>query len=123
MEPEILILDEATSELDPIGAEEVHDLAYSLRKQGKTVLMVEHNIDELAQVADRIIVMDQGKIVMDAPIREVLAQVDLLCDLGIYPPQVTQTAFALQKHGVAVGDIPITLDEGIALVKRINQDA
>lgn len=122
MEPEILILDEATSELDPIGAEEVHDLAYSLRKQGKTVLMVEHNIDELAQVADRVIVMDKGSILMDAPIREVLAQVDKLCELGIYPPQVTQTAHALQKLGVPVGEVPITLEEAIDLLKRINQD-
>jgi energy-coupling factor transporter ATP-binding protein EcfA2 len=101
MEPEILILDEATSELDPIGAEEVHNLARSLKNQGKTIIMVEHNIDELAKVADRIVVMDQGSVLMDAPIRDVLSKVEFLQNLGIYPPQVSQTAYALKKMGHA----------------------
>ena len=116
MEPEILILDEATSELDPIGAEEVHNLAGLLKKKQKTVLMVEHNIDELAKVADRIIVMDKGKILMDAPVREVLSQVDFLQSLGIYPPQVTQTAFALEKKSVHFKRMPITVEEGVQAI-------
>ncbi len=120
MEPEVLVLDEATSELDPIGAEEVHNLAASLKNKGKTILMVEHNIDELAKVADRIIVMDQGAILMDAPIREVLSKVDFLQSLGIYPPQVTQTAYALQKMGVVIDPMPITMEEGLEAFGRFN---
>jgi len=120
MEPEVLILDEATSELDPLGAEEIHILAGSLKKEGKTIIMVEHNIDELAKVADRIIVMDQGKILMDAPTREVLSNVEFLQGLGIYPPQVTQTAYAMQKLGIVFDQLPITFEEGLEVFSRLS---
>lgn len=119
MEPEVLILDEATSELDPLGAEEVHILASELKKEGKTIIMVEHNIDELAKVADRIIIMDQGAILIDAPVREVLSKVDFLKNLGIYPPQVTQTAYALRKLGISIDQLPITFDEGMEVFSRL----
>jgi energy-coupling factor transporter ATP-binding protein EcfA2 len=115
MEPDVLILDEATSELDPVGAEEIHNLAGDLKRQGKTIIMVEHNIDELARHADRIVVMNQGEIFRDAPTREVLSEVDFLISLGIYPPQVTQVAYFLMKdHGRHFEEVPITLEEGEA---------
>ena len=85
MEPDVLILDEATSELDPVGAEEIHDLAGSLKKEGKTIVMVEHNIDELACHADRIVVMNQGEIVRDGPAREVLSEVEFARSPGHLP--------------------------------------
>lgn len=119
--PEILILDEATSELDPVGAEEIHNLAGLLKSQGKTVIMIEHNIDELAKHADRIIVMDQGEIIKDGPTRAILSGVDFLTSLGIYPPQVTQVAFDLLQEGLIdrkyAEALPITLDEGIQAVR------
>jgi energy-coupling factor transporter ATP-binding protein EcfA2 len=112
MEPDVLILDEATSELDPVGAEEIHDLAGSLKKEGKTIVMVEHNIDELACHADRIVVMNQGEIVRDGPARQVLSEVDSLVALGIYPPQATQVAYHLQKeHGVKFKQFPTNIEE------------
>jgi energy-coupling factor transport system ATP-binding protein len=115
MEPDVLILDEATSELDPVGAEEIHNLAGDLKKKGKTIIMVEHNIDELARHADRIVVMNQGEILRNAPTREVLSDVDFLISLGIYPPQVTQVAYFLMKtHGKYFDEMPITLEEGEA---------
>ena len=115
MEPDVLILDEATSELDPVGAEEIHNLAGDLKRQGKTIIMVEHNIDELARHADRIVVMNQGEILRDAPTREVLSDVDFLISMGIYPPQVTQVAYFLIKdHGRHFEEMPITLEEGEA---------
>jgi len=123
MEPEVLILDEATSELDPLGAEEVHNLAGSLKAQGKTIVMVEHNIDELARHADRIIVMDRGEKVRDGPTREILSDVDFLAGLGIYPPQVTQVAHMLQAQGLSAADaanqLPLTLEEGMQLFNRM----
>jgi energy-coupling factor transport system ATP-binding protein len=123
MEPEVLILDEATSELDPLGAEEVHNLAGALKANGKTILMVEHNIDELAKHADRIVVMDRGEICKDGPTREVLSDVDFLVSLGIYPPQVTQVAQQLIAMGysgeIEGGQLPITVDEGLATIKKL----
>lgn len=111
MEPEVLILDEATSELDPVGAEEVHNLAGDLKAQGKTIIMVEHNIDELAKHANRIVVLDHGQKVKDGPTREVLEDVDFLTQLGIYPPQVTQVACGLRARGVPIDPLPLTLEE------------
>jgi energy-coupling factor transporter ATP-binding protein EcfA2 len=123
MEPEVLILDEATSELDPLGAEEVHNLAGALKAEGKTILMVEHNIDELAKHADRIVVMDHGEILKDGSTREVLSDVDFLVGLGIYPPQVTQVAQQLIAMGYSDllegGQLPITVDEGLAYIKKL----
>jgi energy-coupling factor transport system ATP-binding protein len=119
MEPEILILDEATSELDPVGAEEVHNLAGQLKGQGKTIIMVEHNIDELALHADRILVMHQGEILRDGPVREVLSEVEFLIGLGIYPPQVTQVAYELLQGGYPLPDqLPLTLEEAVRAIRK-----
>lgn len=126
MEPEVLILDEATSELDPVGAEEVHNLAGLLKSQGKTIIMVEHNIDELAKHADRIIVMDQGEKVRDGSTRDILSDISFLDSLGIYPPQVTQVAFHLIERGFhttqPVVGLPLTLEEGIQQIREWRQD-
>jgi energy-coupling factor transporter ATP-binding protein EcfA2 len=122
MEPEVLILDEATSELDPVGAEEVHNLAGLLKSKGKTIIMVEHNIDELAKHADRIVVLNHGEKVRDGSTRDILSDVDFLSSLGIYPPQVTQVAYYLQKQGIPMqqpgGGLPLTLEECVPQVEE-----
>ncbi len=119
MQPEVLILDEATSELDPIGAEEIHELAGMLKKQGKTIIMVEHNIDELAKHADRIIVMNRGEKVRDGDAHQVLTDIDFLQSLGIYPPQVTQTAYHLKQAGHLRDPLPLRLEEGIEVFSTL----
>ncbi len=119
MQPEVLVLDEATSELDPLGAEEVLELAGQLKAQGKTIVMVEHNIDELAKHADRIIVLDCGEKVREGPAREVLTDVPFLTRLGIYPPQVTQVAYELAGRGLLTPPLPLTLEEGVHLFSRL----
>lgn len=116
MEPEVLILDEATSELDPVGAEEIHELAGRLKQEGKTIIMVEHNIDELAKHADRIIVMNQGEVVRDSNAHEILTDVNFLQSLGIYPPQVTQTAYHLREYGWNLDPLPLNLDEAVRAI-------
>ena len=119
MEPDVLILDEATSELDPVGAAEVHELAGSLKRAGKTIIMVEHNIDELTKFADRIIVMNNGEIVRDGPTREVINDVDYLMSLGLYPPQVTQVAYHMRRQGLQIEGLPLTHDEGVEMFSRL----
>jgi energy-coupling factor transport system ATP-binding protein len=119
MEPEVLILDEATSELDPVGAEEVHDLAGSLKKQGKTIIMVEHNIDELTKHADRIVIINEGEKVKDGPTREVLGDVDYLHSLGLYPPQVTQVAYGLKQRGHDILSFPLTHEESLEVISGL----
>lgn len=113
MQPEILVLDEATSELDPLGGEEVLELAVQLKAQGKTIILVEHNIDELAKHADRIVVMDHAQKVREGSAQEILTDVPFLNQLGIYPPQVTQVAYELARRGLFAGPLPLTLEAGL----------
>ena len=121
MEPEVLILDEATSELDPVGAEEIHELAGRLKREGKTIIMVEHNIDELAKHADRIIVMNQGEILRDGDAHDILTDVTFLQSLGIYPPQVTQTAFHLRASGWELEKLPLNLEEAAQSINAVRK--
>ena len=112
MEPEILFMDEPASNLDPAGAGEVFAVARRLnREAGMTVLVVEHQVEMLAAHADRIIVLDEGRIVMDGPVADVLGRVEELAALGMRAPQVT--AFA---HALATGDreLPVTVDAALA---------
>lgn len=119
MNPEILILDEATSEIDPLGAEEIMTVAKELNDSGKTIIMIEHNMTELSRYADRVVVMEEGRILEAAPTREVLCDQELLSRLDIYPPEVTQLFLSLRDRGVDVGDIPVTIEEGIEAMKLI----
>ena len=121
MQPDVLILDEATSELDPLGAEEIHNLAGDLKTQGKTIIMIEHNIDELTCHADRLVVMDQGRVVKDGPTREVLEDIDLLTSLGLYPPQVTQVGFHLRQMGFKIDPLPITPEEAVETFSTLKE--
>lgn len=119
MNPEILILDEATSEIDPLGAEEIMTVAKELNDAGKTIIMIEHNMTELSRYADRVVVMEAGRILEAAPTRDVLCDQELLSRLDIYPPEVTQLFLSLRDRGIDVGEIPITIEEGIESMKTI----
>jgi len=102
MQPQILILDEPTSELDPVGKEEVFATVRRLRAEHNvTVIMVEHEIEQLAQVADRILVMDGGCILADAPPRELFRDADLFRRTqGERLPQVAELLLALEEDGL-----------------------
>jgi energy-coupling factor transporter ATP-binding protein EcfA2 len=98
MEPQILILDEPTSELDPLGKAEVFEAVRQLRQQRHvTVIMVEHEIEQLAEVADRIVVLDQGRIVADEPPRQLFRHADLFHRTdGERLPEVAELLLALE---------------------------
>lgn len=101
MIPQILILDEPTSELDPIGKEEVFATIRHLKdERDMTIVMVEHAVEQLAQFADRIIVMERGRIVAQDPPRELFRNVELFHHLeGERVPQVAEVLFALEADG------------------------
>jgi energy-coupling factor transporter ATP-binding protein EcfA2 len=102
LSPDLLILDEPTSELDPIGKEEVFDAVRRLRDEhNTTILMIEHAVEPLAEFADRIYVMDQGQIVAEGPPRELFRNVDLFHRMGGERlPQVAEILFALEQEGL-----------------------
>jgi len=101
MTPELLILDEPTSELDPIGKSEVFDAVDRLRKKDNvTTIMIEHAVEQLAEFADRILVMDQGQIVDQGPPRELFRNVDLFHRTGGERlPQVAELLHLLEQDG------------------------
>lgn len=100
MMPECILFDESTAMLDPMGRAEVMKTIEMLnREKGITVLTITHNMEE-AVLADRVLVLDQGKIVLDGTPKAVFSQVEKLHALGLAVPQVTELFYALRKSGI-----------------------
>ena len=120
MRPQVLIMDEPTSNLDPIGKSEVFAMAGHLnRDEGMTIIVMEHEVEVMGEFADRIIVMDHGRIVMNGSPREVLTRVDELEALGLRAPASAELASLLEKdHGAWTGPLPITTEEAVESVNR-----
>ena len=111
MEPEYIILDEPTAMLDPMGRREVLSTIKKLNKrQGMTVVLITHYMDEAAE-ADRVVVMQEGKIVLDDVPKQVFRQVGLVKKLGLDVPQVTELAYELRRYGIDIPDDIITVEE------------
>ncbi|WP_053368554.1 energy-coupling factor ABC transporter ATP-binding protein [Bacillus sp. FJAT-27245] len=106
MDPDILVIDEPTSQLDPIGTEHVFDIIRLMKEKGKTILLVEHKMDLIAEYADAIIVLHDGEIVLQGPAREVFAHPDFP-KYNIQYPHVTEVALQLQKEGIPLKFVPI----------------
>ncbi|KPU62392.1 cobalt ABC transporter ATPase [Thermococcus sp. EP1] len=101
MRPEILVLDEPTSQLDPLGREQVLSLITLLNKeQGITIVLVEHNTEYLFDFADRIIVLDKGELVMEGKPRDVFEEAEFLRGLGIRIPTSVKVGAELKKRGL-----------------------
>lgn len=108
MRPSILFMDEPTSNLDPLGKDEIFEIARHLnREEGMTVIVAEHEVEVLAEYADRIVVLHEGRIAMQGTPAEVLSRVAELDALGLRSPQVTEFAHALSG---ASADLPVTMD-------------
>ena len=104
MNPDYIILDEPTAMLDPRGREEVMKTILRLNKEeGKTIILITHFMSEAVQ-ADRVAVMEEGKLVLEGPPREVFNQVDTMKSLGLDVPQVTELAARLKAAGVPLPD-------------------
>jgi energy-coupling factor transport system ATP-binding protein len=111
MQPACIILDEATAMLDPGGRAEVLATVRRLnREQGITVIHITHYMDEAVE-ADRVLVMEEGRIVLGGTPREVFAQVDRLREFGLDVPQVTELAQQLRQAGLDVPADALTIDE------------
>lgn len=122
MEPTLLVLDEPTSELDPIGQQEVFSAIRELRaNENVTIIMVTHAIEQLTGVADRIIVMNDGTIVAEDPPRQLFRKVDLFHRLeGERLPHIAEVLFALEQKGyLSPSDFTPQEEEGIEVLKRL----
>ena len=111
MEPKCIVLDEPTAMLDPNGRKEVISTAKELnQKDNVTVLLITHHMDEVI-FADKVIVMDQGKIVMEGKPREIFSRVDDIKKYRLDVPQVTELAYELRKAGIDIPKGILTIDE------------
>lgn len=110
MDPDILVFDEPSSQLDPVGTEQVFDIIRLMKERGKTIVLVEHKMDLVAEHSDRLIVLDKGAVVMDGPVREVFGD-PLYKSFNIQYPHVTELAIELQESGVKLQFLPIRADE------------
>ena len=122
MNPSCIVMDEPTAMLDPQGRKEVLQTVRKLNKSNHTtVVLITHFMDEAVQ-ADRVIVVDNGKILLDAPPKEVFSHVELLKSVGLDVPQSTELAFELKKAGISMPDNILTEEECIeALLKLLKE--
>jgi energy-coupling factor transporter ATPase len=112
MRPELLVLDEATTGLDPQGRRQVHDLLRHFRdRDGMTILLVSNDMDEVAEIAEDVTVLHEGRTVMAGSARQVLTERDALHAWGLGAPAVVEIAHALRDRNPALQDGLVTLEE------------
>ena len=121
MEPEVLILDEPTAGLDPVGRSEILGNIQSYRKaKNATIMMVSHSMEDVARLTDRLLVMNGSKLAMDAPPAQVFTHAEELTPMGLNIPQVTQVFLELKKLGLDVKNV-YTIDQAAAEIKRLKE--
>ena len=112
MEPKVLILDEPTAGLDPKGRDDILGQIRQLHdKYGMTIVLVSHSMEDVAKLAEKVIVMNKGKVVLTGTPKEVFKEVDILEEIGLGVPQVTYLMKELIKKGFDVSDEAYTIEQ------------
>ncbi len=120
MKPEVIILDEPTAGLDPKGREDILSILKSLhREMGMTIILVSHSMDEVADVADRLVVMNAGKIVATGAPAEIFKYYDELENIGLSVPQTVYLMNKLKKNGIDVRNGIFNPDDAIREISRV----
>ena len=119
MEPKVLILDEPTAGLDPRGRDEILSEIKSIHENRKiTVILVSHSMEDVAKIAERIIVFDKGKVFLDGEPREIFRNEDKLLGVGLGIPQITSPTRTLKKKGLDINEDAITVEEAKESLKK-----
>ena len=119
MEPEVLILDEPTAGLDPHGREKILALVKAYREQtGNTVMMVSHSMEDVAKIADRVLVLNNSEVAMFGTVAEVYSKSAELSEMGLSVPQITKIFSVLRERGFAVSDSVFTVEQGVSELMR-----
>ncbi|MDR2296595.1 MAG: energy-coupling factor transporter ATPase [Clostridiales Family XIII bacterium] len=119
MRPEVLILDEPTAGLDPRSQKDVLEMLEGIKERRRViVILISHNMGDIARMADRVIVLDKGRVVLSGSPAEVFAHEELLCAIGLGLPPVTELMRGLRLGGVAVEGSPLHMDEAEELLDR-----
>ena len=121
MEPEVLILDEPTAGLDPVGREDVLQNIENYRKaKNATIMMVSHSMNDVAHLADRLLVMCNAHLAMDGTPGEVFEHAQELLDMGLDIPEITRVFLKLQQKGLPVKQV-YTIEQAVAELKRLKE--
>jgi len=118
MRPQVLVLDEPTAGLDPKGREELLARIAGLHRQGMTVVVISHDMDIVASLAGRVIVLHEGRILLEGAPRDVFARDAELRAIGFTAPQATRLARLLRERGVPLDDV-LTIDEARRALKPL----
>ena len=123
MEPEVLILDEPTAGLDPTGRADILDNIESYRQaKNATIMMVSHSMEDVARLTDRLLVMSNSHLAMDASPAEVFTHAEELVEMGLSIPQVTKVFLHLRSMGVDVPNV-YTIDQAVEALKQLKGGA
>ena len=118
MNPDILVIDEPTSQLDPKGTEDIFKIINLMANEGKTIILVEHKLELIAEYAQNILVLDEGEIILSGKAEEVLNN-KILLEKEIGMTQYSMLAYELEKSGkVEFEEIPITKEKTVELLKK-----
>ena len=120
MDPEIMVIDEPTSQLDPKGTEEIFEIINILKKEGKTIILVEHKLELIAEYAEKVVVLDEGEIILSGNTEDILKN-KILMEKEIGIPQYTALAYRLMDEGkVQFEEIPITKEKAVEVFAHKN---
>lgn len=117
MEPDILVIDEPTSQLDPQGTEEIFQIIEIMKQRGKTIILVEHKIELIAEYADYIVLLEDGKIVAQGTTEEMLTDETLLQHGGALP-QYSLLGLEMKRHQLPLKEIPVTEEAAKQLIEE-----
>ena len=120
LEPDILVIDEPTSQLDPQETERVFEIIKTMKQMGKTIILVEHKMELVAEYCDEVVVLHQGKVIRHGDKHDVLSEIELE-KFGVMLPLTVYLANELKKHGVRMKDNIITSDEMADQLQKIGK--
>lgn len=115
LEPDILIIDEPTSQLDPQGTESVFEIIKMMKDKKKTIILVEHKIDLIAEYADEVLVLRGGKLIADGDKAQVLSDISLM-EQGVQLPQMAILGSRLKEKGFPISEIPVTEKRAVEII-------
>lgn len=123
MEPKVLILDEPTAGLDPKGRDDILAQIRKLHDEfGMTIILVSHSMEDVAKIAQKVIVMDKGRVALKGTPEEVFKEVEKLEEIGLAVPQVTYLMRALKERGFNVSDNVYTIEQAKKEILRVLKD-
>ncbi|MHA1211959.1 MAG: energy-coupling factor ABC transporter ATP-binding protein, partial [Candidatus Heimdallarchaeota archaeon] len=119
MNPSILVLDESSSMVDSTSKKELADILTTINSlEGKTIILIDHDLDFIASVASRVLLINNGEIIADGSPSKILTDTELLVENGLTPPTLTTLFQALKDKNLSLKEIPTTYPEALKQLRR-----